>query len=1263
MIQFFQRCHSSIFHRLLSILLCFTLLSSVSMTNGYAQSLFPDALHLPSPGTMVYPQKAFTPPLVRGMTVDPANALQFSFIVDEGDAHLTGEAFAKESMKLVKYFLAALTVPEKDMWVNLSPYEKDRIIPAGFGDTEMGRDLLAQDYLLKQLAASLTYPEDKLGREFWERVHALAREKLDMEEVAVNTFNKIWIVPRRAVIYEQGNSAYLAESELDVMIEEDLTALQQGFGQDEFKDHSPDDTEARILSNRLIREILIPEIRKEVNRGQTFAGLRQIYNAMILASWYKTTFQKSLLGHIYVDQNKTIGVDTDDKEINQKIYAKYQEAFQTGVFNYIREEYDAVTRDMIPHKYFSGGFSTRNDEGKDLAMLTQRFPVDPQRVRELFHESIGRLKRVVVNLADIGSNVAQAAGQKMGKAYGASRLAYYSTLTMLFFGINTYGSRVFAGEYQRHGDMLTVKILKGDTLFRFARDIWGGFNALQWKQFQNDILQANFKIMDPDFIFQGDSLRIPAQYVTPEALSRLMMNGLLPHVDAVAPVAQVISDQVITSSTASAEVQPLADIAHVAPQANEAIQAVREVIPPPVNLDSVISPQAQPYDLYQQITDFIQNNFDGHSLLLWSAVAVVAGYIGYKVLQKSRKQSVRQAEAASAWRMVNDYISDFKQQASFVTAGNISREDMLEMQASLQSRRELALEAARRTLMSPAEMELLITEISNAADQFEQALKNKFSDSPVEESVEAVPSEPGSELGSDPGIVSSLEPETSNMKDPLLDTGEDPGEEDLRISEETTGPESVQENKLSVWAFTEAKKMITGLLRKRLDIIAALEAPEFVLPPAIPEEIRDIFAQLHDAPSEEKVGEIMELAQTFADDILVDDPDAIRLVKWTIDQEAARRTRYLEAVKEKAVLKTSFVYRFPEWSEYLIEATDKRTFLKRLEEFTFKLEAASQQGEIDKKESDALREALTATFKPVWQVMRKKDFVSYYPDQALILKDSTNLKLFDEQFKAASETIISAVDQGILRTNEGQLLLASLKTQFLPVRAELLESLVMQRYARQLAALMSSKNTEIFNSNWKDFETTISLDLFRNNISDARRLQWVELIKRIKNRYQPIRAVLAAREAPPGIKEVLAGETGDSAQSLEEILLTMPGILEQLLDKPDNSSVKEIAKLALAILLKMGKSLSPELINFREQLEAELRIQETSGSTDNGQITADSVGGIFLDRNLLDLQIIRDKDGIALPLHNQPIDSISIQGFLPVIVGIQPIENLLLLDL
>ena len=131
-----------------------------------------------------------------------------------------------EATRLAKYFLAALTVPQEDLWVNLSPYERDRIIPEQLGYTDMGRDLLAQDYILKQLTASLMYPEDELGQKFWDRVYTKAQELYGTTDIPFNTFNKVWIMPEKGVVYENGNTGIVVESRLKVMLESDYLALK-----------------------------------------------------------------------------------------------------------------------------------------------------------------------------------------------------------------------------------------------------------------------------------------------------------------------------------------------------------------------------------------------------------------------------------------------------------------------------------------------------------------------------------------------------------------------------------------------------------------------------------------------------------------------------------------------------------------------------------------------------------------------------------------------------------------------------------------------------------------------------------------------------------------------------------------------------------------------------------------------------------------------------------------------------------------------------
>jgi CheY-like chemotaxis protein len=307
---------------------------------------------LPAPGAMVHLSPEFTPAHLQGITIHPDNALQFDFLIYKGDQDLEGNQKKEEYKKLVKYFLASLTIPDEDQWVNLSPYEKDRIIKDDFGKTEMGRDLLAQDYMLKQITSSLIYPEDGLGKKFWNKVYERAWREYHTTDIPVNTFNKVWIVPDQAVVYESGNTAYILKSHLKVMLEEDYLALSKHQGQSNTPNTVP---VTHSIGSQVIRAIILPELEKEVNEGKNFANLRQMYSGMILATWYKKALKESLLGKVYADKAKVKGIDQNPKT-NEEIYQRYLKAFKKGAFNYIKEDVDKYTNEVIPRKYFSGGF-------------------------------------------------------------------------------------------------------------------------------------------------------------------------------------------------------------------------------------------------------------------------------------------------------------------------------------------------------------------------------------------------------------------------------------------------------------------------------------------------------------------------------------------------------------------------------------------------------------------------------------------------------------------------------------------------------------------------------------------------------------------------------------------------------------------------------------------------------------------------------------------------------------------------------------------
>ena len=346
----------SLGYKFLSIFILMSFSLNSILPSAYAQVQ-------PIPSGILQPSPSYNPVLVKGLTIHPDNPLEFDFIVDHGDTSVSAEKIQSESLKMIKYFLASLTVPEKEMWVNLSPHEKDRIIPDKLGTTEMGRDMLTMDYLLKQLTASMVYPERETGKKFWEQIYAKTQKELGTTDIPLNTFNKVWIVPEKAVIYEHEGSAFVVGRHLKVMLADDYenqrrSLAEGGLEEDYKKDGESHQTKTSEETSNLIREIILPAIEKEVNEGQNFSTLRQIYNSMILATWYKRKLKESLLAQVYVDQNKIRGIDTEDKNIKEKIYNQYLEAFKKGVYDYIKEEYDPATQSVIPKKYFSGGLVT-----------------------------------------------------------------------------------------------------------------------------------------------------------------------------------------------------------------------------------------------------------------------------------------------------------------------------------------------------------------------------------------------------------------------------------------------------------------------------------------------------------------------------------------------------------------------------------------------------------------------------------------------------------------------------------------------------------------------------------------------------------------------------------------------------------------------------------------------------------------------------------------------------------------------------------------
>lgn len=332
-----------VFSVIITVAATFLLVDVLKVSNIQAS-----VLSLPSPTEFVKISKVHSYPLLKGIRLDPADPLKIEFMIDTADAENVSE---DEAQRSVNYFLSALTVPEEELWVNLSPYENDRIVPGSLGVTEMGRDLLAQDYILKQLMSSLTYPDSDTGKDFWQKAYEKLYQEYGTINKPVNTFNKVWIVPDYAKVVESGTMALITDSNLKVQLEEDYLAKSKNLQNTEI---NQDDIAK--LSSQIMKDVVIPEIEDDVNYGKNFAKLRQVYNSLILASWFKKKFASSFYNY-YIDKEKVRGIDTVDEKAKEEIFGLYVNAFKKGVYNYVKREKDPYTKKKINRHYFSGGFS------------------------------------------------------------------------------------------------------------------------------------------------------------------------------------------------------------------------------------------------------------------------------------------------------------------------------------------------------------------------------------------------------------------------------------------------------------------------------------------------------------------------------------------------------------------------------------------------------------------------------------------------------------------------------------------------------------------------------------------------------------------------------------------------------------------------------------------------------------------------------------------------------------------------------------------
>ena len=270
--------------------------------------------------------------------IQAKKAKQFEGIVD----------LKKAAQKSLEYFFIGLSFPDDKFWVNLNPNEPNSIIDSTLANTDFGRILLNADLRLKKDFCELTGPNSPIGKEFWRRLYAKAQELGIGNTLSINT--RLWIVPDEVFISEAENKASIIESKLMVCLEADALA-PKGIIQDE------KEREFQEYASHLMEEMLLPFLGLKVNDGYAYADLRDVYQALILARWYKqkwngrnNSIAASLKGDIIKELETNFFYTIDD------VYQEYVRSFKDGEYS-LKEKEGGIASTTVIRRYASGGIN------------------------------------------------------------------------------------------------------------------------------------------------------------------------------------------------------------------------------------------------------------------------------------------------------------------------------------------------------------------------------------------------------------------------------------------------------------------------------------------------------------------------------------------------------------------------------------------------------------------------------------------------------------------------------------------------------------------------------------------------------------------------------------------------------------------------------------------------------------------------------------------------------------------------------------------
>ncbi|MFH8573654.1 hypothetical protein [Streptomyces sp. NPDC017993] len=262
-----------------------------------------------------------------------------------------------------------LVLDPQKFWVNLNPTEPDRIVDSALGETNAGRAMLEADFQMKRTSAKILHPDSATGKQYWRQLKSSADGSLCFS-------SRMWIVPGKVEVRQDGDALYILKAQLDVKTQSDHI-------DDPYAKSCNADPATNAHNENLERTLVLPKVVQAVNTAPEYAPLRRAFMARIIAQWVRERHQQgnrtsfdSLIGSKNLGPAKMTG---DWRP--RKVFDDYVRSYRNKEFDITRETNDGRFRRVTRYVYGGADLTNVRLTGVSSTEMRKRYPQLAQSAR------------------------------------------------------------------------------------------------------------------------------------------------------------------------------------------------------------------------------------------------------------------------------------------------------------------------------------------------------------------------------------------------------------------------------------------------------------------------------------------------------------------------------------------------------------------------------------------------------------------------------------------------------------------------------------------------------------------------------------------------------------------------------------------------------------------------------------------------------------------------------------------------------------------